>query len=41
LKEADGFASTYYNIPSTVVQRLAVHHQGKVSKYGHSTVLTD
>ena len=32
LKEADGFASTYYNIPSTVVQRVPVHHQGKVSK---------
>lgn len=31
LKEAEGFASTYYNIPSTVVQRVAVYHQGKVS----------
>ena len=32
LKEADGFASTYYNIPSTIVQRVPVLHQGKVSK---------
>ena len=32
LKEAEGFASTYYNIPSTIVQRVTVQHDGKVSK---------
>ena len=32
LKEAEGFASTYYNIPSTIVQRVTVPHEGKVSK---------
>ena len=31
LKEAEGFASTYYNIPTTIVQRVVVHHEGKVS----------
>ena len=30
LKEAEGFASTYYNIPTTIVQRVVVHHEGKV-----------
>ena len=33
LKEAEGFALTYYNIPSTIVQRVAVHQQGKVSQF--------
>ena len=32
LKEAEGFSSTYYNIPSTIVQRVPVHHEGKVSE---------
>lgn len=36
LKEAEGFASTYYNIPTTIVQRVAVLHQGKVSDILHT-----